>query len=517
MEDPMDDTGPDHQAREPGLWTRWRLKIAAVDLDTLRNCPTRDWDNALSVANIMMLNWLYQTALFAMISHRLWAQPGQIRPDLVLASALMATFVLSIDRYMIILSGWYLSGIHELKRGGIDIGGGLVAGIKAICFLIVRIALSIGSAQLSAIFLSLFIFAPDIDAHVKSAWLQANAPLIADTTKLVEGQIQRATQAVNAQSSRVTALASQVNTLRQNAVDPNANNPEILQAQQEVSGLIERKAKANDELQDAETFAANEGGGIKGSATNSGRPGYGVRYRAAMQEVASARTRAQELAQELEAARGRLDTLRTQAPSANDAVRREAQDQLPGFDKTLEAETAKLAGLKNELAALIAGREDTIRKAVEAAPNHVGLDRGFIAQVQILEQLASESTIIWTITVLIDSVSFGFELAAVLVKVTSYVPTAYTALLARDCFMRVVRIAEELTAELKTVGAHRQLTFNPEQKPADEKSDSTETTSDPLGTSNQPVAAPVKRRRGRPRKHPVPNAPVKASNGEESS
>jgi hypothetical protein len=503
----------DHQPREPGPLTRLFLKIAAVDVETLRTCPTRDWENARSVANIMIFNWLYQSALFAMISHRLWAASGQLRPDLVLAAALMATFVLSIDRYMIILSGWHLSGIQELKRGGIDIGGGPMARVKAACFLAVRILLSIGNAQLSAIFLSLFIFAADIDAHVRSAWLQANAPLIADASKPVEGEIQRATDAVKTQTARVATLTSQVTALRQSTVDPSANSPEILQAQQEVSRLAERKAKADDELRDAETFAANEGGGIKGAAANSGLPGYGARYRAAMQQVASARTRAQQLDKELETARGRLDALRTQAPSANEAIRQRAQDQLPDFEKSLEAETGKLQKLKNELATLITGREEAIGRAVEAAPNHVDPDRGFLAQVKVLEQFAKESTIIWSVILLIDVVSFGFELAAVLVKVTSYVPTSYTALLARDCYMASVRIVESMTAELKGIGARERLPVEPESNPA-EKLDTAETATDVFGSASEAAAEPVKRPRGRPRKHPTPDASIKGSNGQ---
>jgi len=49
-----------------------------------------------------------------------------------------------IDSYMVMRSGWHLSGIEQLKRGGIDVSGGPWARIKATIFLAVRIALSIG-------------------------------------------------------------------------------------------------------------------------------------------------------------------------------------------------------------------------------------------------------------------------------------------------------------------------------------------------------------------------------------
>ena len=50
---------------------------------------------------------------------------------MVVVSIFIATFILFIDSYMVMRSGWHLSGIQELKRGGWDISGGMTVRIKA--------------------------------------------------------------------------------------------------------------------------------------------------------------------------------------------------------------------------------------------------------------------------------------------------------------------------------------------------------------------------------------------------
>jgi hypothetical protein len=138
---------------------KFLIRLAGADEETLRRCPPQDWDNVRAVGELMICTWLYQTGLFSVITHRLFAPPGQIRPELVLISMFGASFISLIDSYMVMRSGWHLSGIEELKRGGIDVSGGPLARIKANIFLAIRILLSIGIAQLTAIFLSIIIFA----------------------------------------------------------------------------------------------------------------------------------------------------------------------------------------------------------------------------------------------------------------------------------------------------------------------------------------------------------------------
>jgi hypothetical protein len=428
-----------------GPFTKFIFKIAGVDEETLRLCPPQDWDNVRAIGEIMICTWLYQCALFYIIGHRLFAAAGQIRPDLGLAAMFLATFIMAIDSYMIMRSGWHLSGIEELKRGGLDVAGGRLARVKAVVFLAVRIALSVGLAQLTAIFVALLIFGADIDARLLDAYREANAPLIATATTLVDGAIERGTAAVTAQSERVASLTGQATTVRQNEIEA----PQVQEAQREVARLIEENTKAEQDVRNAETFATNEMAGIRGANSNSGQAGRGPRYRAAMDQLAAAQARVQKAARELNAARQRLDNVRTNTP-ANDTSRQHSHEQLIEFEQTLAAEKAQLTVLKDDLAKLTAGREAAIRRSVEEAPGHVALKRGFLQQLAVLGQIADDNRRIAAVILLIDLVSFGFELAAVLAKVTSYVPTTYAMLLARDAYMRVVRAVDEMMAELKT-------------------------------------------------------------------
>src|SRR5580693_7606973 len=138
------------------------IKITGADEETLNDCPKEDWDTVRALGELMVFTWIYQAALFAMVGHQLFAA-GHFRPDLILIAAFIATFILFIDSYMFFRSGWHLNGIREILRGGLDISGGAQASIKAAISLAVRILLSIGLAELTAVFISLLIFSSDIE------------------------------------------------------------------------------------------------------------------------------------------------------------------------------------------------------------------------------------------------------------------------------------------------------------------------------------------------------------------
>ncbi len=483
-----------------GPFTRLLLKVAAVDETTLRMCPPQDWDNARAVGEIMLFSWTYQTALFAIIGHRLFAAPGQIRPELVLIAMFIASFILQIDSYVVLRSGWHLSGIIELKRGGIDISGGPASRIKAGLFLTIRILLSVCLAQLTAVFLSLLIFGADINARLDAADTQTNASLVQTATAQVDAAIQRATVSVMAETSKESALSAEVASLRQSDIDPSAGDAQVQQAQRELTDALTAKVKADEALQLAQTFASGELGGVPGPG-HSGTPGDGVRHKAALEQVSDARSRADAAARDAEAARSRLDAFRRGAASKGKELRQRAHDQLPAYGKALAAEDARLSDLKQQLASLVEGRSAAIRDAVASAPDHVARDTGLLAQVAALEQIVSSDRKVEAVVILIDVISFAFELAAVLAKVTAFVPTTYAALLARDAYLQVVRIVDGMMATLGEETSEDEVSI------IDGNGDSTNANpfapafagmpADPFGG---PPPAPPKRPRGRPRK-----------------
>jgi hypothetical protein len=493
---------PDLQPVQFNSLQKILLKIAAVDEETLRQCPRRDINNVIAVGEIQACVFIYVTSLFALISHKVFAPPGTFRPELVLASGFLALFLTLVDSYLFIRSGWFYSGIDELKRGGLDIGAGIWARVKAGFSFVIRLVLSIGLAQLTAIFMGLILFT-DINFSIQRKWREANASLIARATESVDAEIRRATEAVTVQTGRVSTLAAQIDTLRQTAIDPSAARA----IQQEIAQLLTEKAKAEDDLRNAETFAVNELAGIRAVPGNSGQAGAGPRRRAALEQVANAKAHLQDIAHTLDAARNRLDAARATPDAGSQATQRQAHDQLPGFERMLAEENAQLRDLKNKLARLTQGRGGAIRTAVEKAPDYVPLDNGLLAQLNILEKaVAADANVKWFI-ILIDVVSFGFELAAVLAKVTSYVPTTYAMLIARDAYLDAVKTVNSMMAELNPEPP-TEPPGPPPAMPHHPANDNWSPNGHAVGQnpSDDQPPPPPKRPRGRPRKNPPPAA-----------
>jgi hypothetical protein len=276
-----------------------------------------------------------------------------------------------------------------------------------------------------------------------------------------------------------------------------------------VTQLLAQKAAADQTVLQAETFASDELGGIKGPG-NSGIPGDGPRRQAALEALSNAKNQDQQVGAELQAAQNRLDALHAQSLTRSQTTLQQSHAELLDFQSTLSAEDVKIAAMKNALNTLEDHRDDAIRAAVEGAPNYVPYDDGLLAQITALDQIAQENPKIAAVIILVDVTSFGFELAAVLAKVTSYVPTTYAALLARSAYMQVVHIVDEMMAELNASSARpnsEPQIVAPIVPPDKTKRRATQSTdgTDGFPTALGPLSGPPKRRRGRPRKvSPVP-------------
>ena len=515
---PMTPNLPAQRTGKFGAFTRLLTMVAGVDDDTLRECPPQDVSSIKAVSALLLCTFLYSAVIFSTIAHRLFSAPGQIDFGLIAASTAIGLFIILIDSYVFLRCSWFESGVAELARGGLDISGGSAARIKGAVFLSVRVGLSVCLALLTGTFFSLIVFDKDIGARIESTYQRANAVLVRDATALVDADIKRATDAASAESTQIASLSAQIAALRQNEIDTATSNPELQPAQQEISQFVTQKAKADDELQAAEKFASDELAGIKTSAGNSGIPGVGPRRRAALENIEHAKTRAQQATDALNAARGRLDTLREKFVSANETVKQRAQSQLPAFESKLADKNARLSSLKDQLADLTKGRNDAIRKAVESAPNYVPHNAGFLAQITALEQIADEDGKIASVIILFDLVSVGFELAAVLAKVMAYCPTTYAAIVARDFYLRLVRIVDEMMVEINAGPKPKAVPLenpsvakpaNDNQKPANDnhKKDGPIIDVTPTASSDKPPQPPQppRRRRGRPRKNNLLN------------
>ena len=489
--------GPDSPLPQFSFVRRVIHRLTGVDNDTMRQCPQHDADNVRALGELLIASFIWQSLLLTLIGERLFAEPGQFRPDILAGATGIALFVMLIDSYIFYRSGFELAGIEELRRASLDVGGPGPA--KKIAYLIARIFLSIGFSQLTAIFTALLIFGADIDARLLSTYQTANARSLAAVAELADADIQRTTSAVKTQGGRIDAVSSQVTTLRQHDIEPTANEPRLQQAQQEVSEAIA-----------AETFASMEKGGVTVDGRSSGVAGIGPRYKAALETAETAKRHAQEASSSLDDARARLDKMRNESASAASTQQERSHSELPTYEQSLATEEGKLAKLKDQLSTLVKDRPETIRRGVEAAADFVPLNRGFLAQLVALDEIATENRKIGTVILLIDLVSFGLELAAVLAKVSSYVPMKYSALLAANSYAAAVRIADELVARL---GGNTKddvpSSSAPPVPPANDNDNESESSSEASSVSDEPDTltdqdesppALPKRGRGRPRK-----------------
>jgi hypothetical protein len=483
-------------------------RLAGVDNDTMRQCPQHDADNVRALGELLIASFIWQSLLLTLIGERLFAEPGQFRPDILAGATGIALFVMLIDSYIFYRSGFELAGIEELRRASLDVGGPGPG--KKVAYLIARIFLSIGFSQLTAIFTALLISGADIDARLLSTYQTANARSLTAVAGLVDADIQRTTSAVKTQEGRIEAVSSQVTTLRQHDIDPTANEPRLQQAQQEVSEALAAKTKAAEAAIAAETFASMEKGGVTVDGRSSGVAGIGPRYKAALETVDTAKRHAQETSSFLDDARARLEKMRKESASAASTQQERSHSELPTYEKSLTTEEGKLAKLKDQLSALVKDRPDNIRRGVEAAADYVPLNRGFLAQLVALDEIATENRKIGMVILLIDIVSFGLELAAVLAKVSSYVPMKYSALLAANSYAAAVRIADELVAKLAN-NAKTEVPSSsaPPVPPANDNDNESESNGEANDTSDEPDTltdqdesppALPKRGRGRPRK-----------------
>jgi hypothetical protein len=171
------------------------------------------------------------------------------------------------------------------------------------------------------------------------------------------------------------------------------------------------------------------------------------------------------------------------------------------FEAKLDDEKAKLDKAKTRLAELVEGRNAAIHKAVDSAPNHVSYNGGFLSQVKALEEIVNEDGKIAFIVGAIEVIAVGIEMAAVLAKLLGHNPTGYSAIIAKQYFLRLTRTADEMEQELQRDSVRENDRAAEELANDNNLSDEKEAPAN----DNFPPQQPVKRKRGRPRKH-LPSA-----------
>ena len=165
--------------------------LAGVDPALIAACPPRDRDGLRLLAALMMLVWLWQSAVFAAVGHLMLAGPGEIRAELSAGAVLLATIILLLDAYVVMRPSWTTFGYEELRRGGLAIHLLVLARVKSGLFLALRLALSAVVGTLVALFVSLILYGKDIAGQLAAEHTARNAPVIVAATRLIDDRLAR--------------------------------------------------------------------------------------------------------------------------------------------------------------------------------------------------------------------------------------------------------------------------------------------------------------------------------------
>lgn len=418
----------DTNHHEFGFVSRLVIRIGAGDEDILRTCPLRDVHNVMTIGWLLIIVWVWQSVLFTMVGHMMLAQPGEWRLEVVSGAILIATVVMLVDSYVIVRSSWHLQGLSELKRGGLDFPSPIAARIKNGMFIAVRLLLSTVLATLTALFLSILLFEKDLTGDLEQRFQKANAALLGRITGQVDGAMVKLKGEHEDILKRLSLLADEEKLVRAAVIDPVGDSTEFKAALERMAALNDAKTEAQRELTAAEKLAADELGGARRPDT-SGIAGYGPRRRAADEKIASAKRKLESATQDIEAAQKQIETLREALKDVGGSKRAAAEAKLPEIAIQRREKEQRLAIVEAELKKREHDRDRVVRTAFENDPGYHPREEGFLARLQALERISHQFHVKFVVIIFHIGL-FGIELAAVLAKIATFIPTSYTTILA---------------------------------------------------------------------------------------
>lgn len=508
--------------RRFGPLTRSQFFVTGVDAEIMEKCPDRDLSNVKTLAWLLMAVWLWQAALFTATAHMMLARPGEFRPELFASGVMLASIILLIDSYVIVRTSWSLQGMKELARGGLEIPNTFGARFKNGLFVFLRVLVTIGMAQLLALFFAILVFGKDIQADLDRRYRDANGDLIAKITMQVDNGLGTLIEDQKATATLLAAAVAEEASLRRAAIDPTADDPEVKLALERASQLAARKVDLERELSEAQKFAADELAGVKGSNGNSGKAGEGPVRRAARERVANAQAKLAAAERELTSVEAKVAKARAKASEGSGERREAASNKMAGSTTIREKLEKRLGEIETALADQRSKREQHIRESVEADPSFVGLGNGFLARYQALQRIAKEDQSVVPVILLLDFVLFSIDLAAVLAKLATFIPSTYATLLAAEDLRRAYRTAQGLADDIEEA-------MRPRRKPEDDATTEIQPDTSSVDASDFPDGSPppdpfaaakgndiqAPKRRGRPRKNYKPDLSPPPDDGDE--
>ena len=412
-----------------GFALRGACFMTGTDPELLRQAPPRDHASVMTIALIMVLVWIWQTLVFTLTAHMLADEMQHFRPEFAAVAALLATVVLLVDSYAIVRSAHYMQGLAQLKRGGLDVPGHLGLQIRNGLQSVFRVALATVFAQLAAVAVMLWIFAPEILHRLALNALRANAPIEQRIAADYDATSNRMITEIGQLTAAKAKAQTDAGAFRLDALQGPVEDPELKPAIDTVRRAEQTRLEAERRL--ARIPVRDE-----------------LARRAAAQRLAAKRA-------ELLQAQNRVDALRAQAQATLDQRQEAVQARLSETQAAEQRHAARIDALEKAHAVRVAGRESSIRATMEKDPAFQTPDRGLLARAGALGQLMEDP---WTFTVatLIHLALFGIELAAVLCKLLTCVPSAYAVTLA----------SEEYAHDAETVDAlYRRIGQPPTEPP----------------------------------------------------
>ena len=297
--------------------------------------------------------------------------------------------------------------------------------------MILRFGMTLLLALLTGSLMGLMFFRKDSDARIEAIAARANAPLVVVASERFDAETARLTTergtalvAVNAADSDSSALRQSV--LRETEADP------------ERGFLVERVRLLTREREAAERRVAQ----AQRQAVGPDASG------SAMARLASARRQLEAVTRDLGAAQARLREMQARRDSREVRFTGTVEGRLKEVGDARQAAATRLAELDAAIAARASIREATIREAVLRDPAYTPKDDGLLARLKALADLTRDPYIFWAVIIL-DAFFVALELAAVLSKVTTFVPATYALLMVRGIAIAGQEVKEELIARLK--------------------------------------------------------------------
>lgn len=453
---------PDETPRDFSAFTRFQMRLVGVDAKEIAGSPQRDIDMVTTLFWVMAGVWLWQSIVFALTLHMVLAAQGELRPVLVGVALLLATIILLYDSYGIMMPSWTAHGLEELRRGGIDLQVPLLQRIANASWLTLRLMAAVVTSIMITLFCSLQVFERDITEE-SLRFARAENKELAVTA---EGRFNRLLTDLDEDRARLAQnrdglMAEEAQLRHRLEGGGDDSDPTLRPLADALARLAAEKTEAENALRQAEERAANELGGARTSET-TGIPGNGPRAQAARQRIQAARRALEAKAQEVDEARARLAATRDQrrgdiAQQATDAQARLAALQVPK-----EEFEAKLKANTEERARLIADHGKTITAEVSLDPMRATATSGFLGKVKALWRISADP-VIGFVTVLFDIFFFSIEMAAIVSKLATFVPSTYATRLARTEHFRAALEAQMLARDLHGLSEEYEATASPDE------------------------------------------------------